>query len=434
MAEQARIQTLEEEVALAQEVSRSHGEESDNLRRQLRAKDVSQKQLVASERLSQVELSQLTATVQDLQTLVGALRDEIRSKERALTAEKEARGQLGEQASLWQRQLGEAASRIAEAEAAEKRATERAAASDAACQVAATEAELARSEAAATIEAKATLLQEAAASGERQAAAIAAQLRGAEELVREQASELAMLRESVRAKSVEVESRGERLQALGNLLESAQTDKTALSIQLGDATHEVWEGALQHRLRREQTEGAEARVAFLQSELTAKDERLRAAERDAAALRVSLREQHAAMAETEQTLQKVRVIEVPALRDELRHEQSRATAADAKTASLEAQLASLATSLAEARQAGIDKEHSVAHARSLQLAAETTTWSLRRRWRCGRITRSCCAARRKPTSAAAGTATPGGGAGPASRSAASPATSCGGACISCCHY
>ena len=52
----------------------------------------------------------------------------------------------------------------------------------------------------------------------------------------------------------------------------------------------------------------------------------------------------------------MRVIEAPALREELRQEQSRAAAAEAKVASIEAQVAGLNLSLAEARQALIDKE------------------------------------------------------------------------------
>ena len=97
----------------------------------------------------------------------------------------------------------------------------------------------------------------------------------------------------------------------------------------------VWEGELQQRLRREQAEALETRMRFLQTELATKDERLRTAEREAADLRGSLRSQQAKLAEVEQTLQKVRVIEMPAMREHLRREESRAAASEAKLVAME---------------------------------------------------------------------------------------------------
>ena len=56
-------------------------------------------------------------------------------------------------------------------------------------------------------------------------------------------------------------TRQERLEAAKTLLERTQDASAELSGQLGQAAHEVWEGALQQRLRREQAEALEARAA-----------------------------------------------------------------------------------------------------------------------------------------------------------------------------
>jgi hypothetical protein len=165
-------------------------------------------------------------------------------------------------------------------------------------------------------------------------------------------------------------SHADRLKAANELLERTQTAKAELSGQLGEAAHEVWEGALQQRLRREQAEALEARLGFLETEIVAKDERLRGAEHEAAELRASVRKQQQSLAEAEQALQKVRVVEVPAMREDVRREESRAVACEAKLTAVEAQLSAAHLSLAEARQAAIDREQAVAQARSLQLAAE----------------------------------------------------------------
>ena len=366
----ARIATLEEEAALARELTRAQGDDLESLRRELRTKEFSYKELAASERLAQAELSKATAASQDLEELVSALRDELHTRKLAVLAEKEARSHLGEQATEWQLQLGETKTQLAAAVAAEQKAKEQVVAAEAARSLAEGDAKRMRLDAAASVEAKAAIVQEKAASSERRASELATQLQGAQELVREHAAELATLRESVRAHAAEIESRGERLQALGQLLEASQAERATMSGQLGEATHELWEGAMQQRLRREQAEAVEARLGFLQKETAAKDKRLRTAEAEAGTLRGSMRQQQTVLAEAEQRLQKARVVDGPSLKDELRREQSRRAGAEAKLISIEAQHTALSLGLAEARQAAIDKEQAVVQARSHQLAAE----------------------------------------------------------------
>ena len=83
-----------------------------------------------------------------------------------------------------------------------------------------------------------------------------------------------------------------------------------------------------------------------------------------------LRKQQATMAEGEQALQRMRTVELPSLRDELRREASRAASSDAKLAAVEQQLGATSQALREAREAGIAKEQAVAVAKSGQLAKE----------------------------------------------------------------
>lgn len=370
IAQAARIQSLEEELLIYKERSRAEGDELDNLRREVRAKEVQAKELAASERLARAELSKAAGAAQDLKDVVGAVREELRVAEIGLQAEKEARAALAEKLNEQQRQLGEASTRLARAEANEQAAREQAAANENARQLAAADAERSRKDAQSASESLAAAVREAGFVGDRAQADLQAQLAAAQELARKQAAELATLREGARASTAELDAKQERLDAATALLERTQADKAAVSGQLSEAAHEVWEGTLQQRLRREQAEALEARLAHLQAESAAKDERMRASESEAVELRGALRKQHARLAECEQTLQKVRVLEVPGLREDVRREESKAAAAEAKLIALEGQLAACKLSLAEARQLGIDREQAVAHARSLQLAAE----------------------------------------------------------------
>ena len=370
VAQAARIQSLEEENLILRERNRSEGDALDSLRRELRAKELQSKDLAASERLAQAELAKAAGAAQDLEDVVGAVREELRAANLSLLAEKEARSALAEKLHEQQRQLGEAETRALRASAAEQAAREQAAANDSARQLAQADAERARRDAQHAAESTAAAVREAGFVGERAQAELQSQLAAAQELARKQAAELVTLREKMSSSSVELDSRQERLDAANAMLERVQADKAAVTGQLSEAAHEVWESALQQRLRRMQSEALEQRLAHLQAECAAKDDRLRAAESEATELRSALRKQHARLAECEQTLQKVRVIEVPSLREDVRREESRAASAEAKLVAIEGQLASATLSLAESRQIAIDREQAVAHARSLQLAAE----------------------------------------------------------------
>ncbi len=371
MAAEARLDALKAEVLAAQQVAEEQGKENDRLRQQLGEKQGRHNELAAKERLAQAELSKLSVESEDLKELVGGLRDELSAKEFALRSQKEACQQSHEQATEWQRQLGELRTRLAAAEAAEKTAAERASAAESARALAAADAERARRDAAAASETQASMAPDDV--GDQQATELAAQLRdelqGAQSLVRDQAAKLATLGESEHAKQVEIDSLERRLVALGKLLEEAQSDSTAKESQLGRATHEVWEGALQQQMWNEETKAVKARLEFLQKELDAKNGRLRDAEQDLSTLRASVSQQQVMVASAERTLEKMRKAELDHAHA-LRQVQSRAEQAEAAKASLDSQLAQLKASLAEARQASVDKEQAVAHARSQQLAAE----------------------------------------------------------------
>lgn len=370
LAQAARIQSLEEELVILRDLDRSKGDELDTLRTALQRKEFAYKDLAASERLAQAELAKSAGAAQDLEEVVGAVREELRAAELGLLAEKEARTALGEKLTEQQRQLSEATTKLAKAAAAEQAAREQAAASENAKQLAVADAERARRDSAHAAESTAKAVQEAGFVGEKAQGELMSQLIAAQDLARSQASEVVTLREEARAAAAELASRQERLDAANKLLERTQAERADVSGQLSTAAHEVWEGALQQRLRREESEALEARLRFLEAEMASKDERLRGAEGEAQELRAALRKQHGRMAEAEQTLQKVRVIEVPSMREDLRREESRAAAAEAKLIAVEGQLTAASLSLAESRQLAIDREQAVAQARSLQLAAE----------------------------------------------------------------
>jgi len=374
MAAEARLEALKAEVLAAQQVAEEQGKENDRLRHQLGEKQARHNELASKERLAQSRLSTLAVESEDLKELVAGLRDELDAKEFELRSEKEALQQSREQAAQWQRQLGEVRTRLAAAEAAEKTAAERASAAESARALAEADAERARRDAAAQrSESRVAMVQETGMAGGLQATELAAQLRdelqGAQALVRDQAVKLATLAESEHAKSFEIDSLEKRLLALGKLLEEAQSDNSAKESQLGKATHEVWEGALQQQMWNEETKAAKVRLEILQKELEAKNERLREAEQELSVLRASVSQQQVTVASAERALEKMRKAELDHAH-ELRQMQSRAEQAEATKASLEAQLAQLKASLAEARQASVDKEQAVAHARSQQLAAE----------------------------------------------------------------
>ena len=91
----------------------------------------------------------------------------------------------------------------------------------------------------------------------------------------------------------------------------------------------------------------EARLRFLQDEAAAKQERLGQAAQEGEHAQAMLRRQQATMAEGEQTLQRMRTVELPALRDELRREAARAAAAEAKLGAVEQQLGATSQALRE---------------------------------------------------------------------------------------
>ena len=209
-AQAVRIASLEEEIALAKERARSEGDELEVVRRELRAKEIAQKDVIAGEKLARAELHRVTATAQDLEGLVASLREELRAKELELLTEKEAKALLGERAAAYQRELGDATTRLAAASAAEQAAKEAAAAAEDARTLAMADAERARRDATAALDSRATVARDAAAAGERTTAELTAQLHAAQELARSQAGKLATLQETQRAHSAELESRNER--------------------------------------------------------------------------------------------------------------------------------------------------------------------------------------------------------------------------------
>ena len=122
----------------------------------------------------------------------------------------------------------------------------------------------------------------------------------------------------------ELQAREERLEAMGRLLEQSRGAGEEASSQLQDASQERWELQLQARLKSEQAEAYEARLRYLQDEVGTKQERLRRVTQEAEHAQAMLRKQQATMAEGEQALQRMRTVELPSLRDELRREASRA--------------------------------------------------------------------------------------------------------------
>ena len=102
---------------------------------------------------------------------------------------------------------------------------------------------------------------------------------------------------------------------------------------------------LQARLKVEQAEAYEARLRYLEEEVSAKQERLRRTNQEAEHAQGMLRKQQSTMAEGEQALQRMRTVELPSLRDELRREASRAAGSDAKLAAVEQQLGATSQAL-----------------------------------------------------------------------------------------
>ena len=370
VAQAARIKTLEEELVIAEERARSEGDELEDLRRQLRAKEIAHQQVTAAERLTKAELVKSSGEAQKLEETVSAQAAELRARDLDLQKEREGRRALAERLTEKERQLGEATTRLTQAGLAEQAAREQAASAETAKRLAEDAARKDLDAAAEAGEAKVAIAREAAMGSEKLVSELQVQLAAAQDVARSQAAETLKLREAAAATTAELDARDERLRDANRRLENMQDEMAKVSSERSEAAHEVWEGELQQRLRREQAEALETRMRFLQTELATKDERLRTAEREAADLRGSLRSQQAKLAEVEQTLQKVRVIEMPAMREHLRREESRAAASEAKLVAVEGQLSASSLSLAEARQAAIDREQAVAQARSLQLAAE----------------------------------------------------------------
>ena len=111
-AQIARIATLEEELALKSEALRSQGDELASVRRELLLKDRTLQQAQSAERLVQAELKKAVDAKLDLEEVVGALREELSTKELAVAAEREAKRRAADEAEAKERARGALAAEL----------------------------------------------------------------------------------------------------------------------------------------------------------------------------------------------------------------------------------------------------------------------------------------------------------------------------------
>ena len=331
-AQNARIASLEEEVLLKEDALRAQADELDSLRRQLRAEESAKRELIASEQLARAQHKTAVGDAKDLQMLVESLRRELQAAELTATTEREAKRHVEEQGEAWRQQLQEATSKAA-TQAMEqlefKEAKERA---EAARALAEADLHQIRKEGDASRALAVNEAREEVAELKRQLSELKLQLTTSQQLAQEQAASVALLGEQTRRDEAELAARAAQIGSMSTLLKQVQADKQAAASQLVGASREAWEQELEARLQGEQLEALEHRHSFLQGELEARGERLRRAEEELLQVRQSMRAQQVVLAETEHNVTRVRTIELPALKDELRREQSHAASADARLA------------------------------------------------------------------------------------------------------